>query len=390
MRILFICGALAAGEFAASFVPTWAGIWPFAALLMVLILLIGYGLPVRGWPLVVTFLAGATLFLFASVEEERLYREKPWMRGRPPHVRQSPSDSGGFVAGLKADLSWRAGLGLETEREVATLNRAILLGERSRLPRRLKRVFAASGTMHVFAISGLHVMAVANVLIYLLAALLVPRRLAGVFVMPFLWGYVHLIGSPPSAVRATLMASVCFLAPVFWRRPNLLRAWELTFLAIHILQPRMIVDVGNVLSFTVMLAIALVVEYGFRTKLRVSFGWITVAVWAVGVPIAAHVFGQVSPGGILANLVLITAAGWTVYAGAIGIVVSFVSEGAAVHFNNLSALCTKAMVGISEFVSRLPGSSFEVPRWTILQCAEWYALIALIVFLVHSIRQRRF
>lgn len=390
MKILFICGSLAAGEFAASFVPAWADIWPFTVLLTVLIVLFGYGVPVRGWPLAATFLAGMALFLFASVEQEHLYREKPWLRGCLSHARRAPLDRSGFAVGLKADFSRRVGLGVDADREVVTLNRAILLGERSRLSQRLKRVFAASGTMHVFAISGLHVMAIANVLIYFLAALLVPRRLVGVFVMPFLWGYVHLIGLPPSAVRATLMASACFLAPVFWRRPNLLRAWALAFLAIHILHPRMIVDVGNALSFTVMLAIALVVEYGFRTKLRVSFGWLTAAVWAAGVPIAARVFGQVSPGGILANLVLITAAGWTVYAGTIGIVVSFVSEDAAAHFNNLSALCTKAMVGISEFVSRLPGSSFEVPRWTILQCAEWYALIALIAFLVHSIRQRRF
>lgn len=390
MKILFICGALAAGEFVASYIPTCADVWPFMALLTVLIVLFGYGVPVRGWSLAATFLAGMALFLLASVEQEHLYREKPWLRGCLSHMQRTGSSPNGFAAGLKDDFSRRVGLGIDADREVVTLNRAILLGERFRLSQRLKRVFAASGTMHVFAISGLHVMAIANVLIYFLAALLVPRRLAGVFVMPFLWGYVHLIGLPPSAVRATLMASVCFLAPVLWRRPNLLRAWALTFLAVHILHPRMIVDVGNILSFTVMLAIALVVEYGLRTGLRVSFCWITVAVWAVGVPIAAHVFGQVAPGGILANLVLITAAEWTVYTGAIGVIISFASESVAGHFNNLSVLCTKAMVGISEFVSRLPGSSFEVSRWTILQCVEWYALIALIAFLVHLVRQRRF
>ena len=390
MKILMTCGALAAGEFAASYVPAWADIWPFAVLLTVLIVLFGYGFSVRGWPVAAIFLIGVTLFLFNSVEQEHLYREKPWLRGCLSHMQRSSLSSDGFATELKADFSRRVGLGLDAEREVVTLNRAILLGERSRLSRRMKRVFTASGTMHIFAISGLHVMTIANVLIYLLAVLFVSRRLAGVFVTPFLWGYVYLIGSPPSAVRAALMASICFLAPLLWRRPNLLRAWALTFLAVHILHPQMIVDVGNALSFIVMLAIALVVECGLRTGLRVPFYWVTVVLWAVGVPIAAHVFGQVAPGGILANLVLITAAGWTVYTGAIGVIVSFASEPVAGHFNNLSALCTKAMVGISEFVARLPGSSFEVPRWTIPQCVEWYALIVLIVFLVYSIRKRRF
>lgn len=388
MRILFFCGALAAGEFAASFAPTWAEAWPVAATLSLLVALFGYGLCVRGWPFAAVFLAGVALFLSASVEQERLYREKPWMRGKPSYERQGHEASRGFASELKADLSRRVGLGLDADREAASLNRAILLGERARLPKRLKDVFVASGTMHVFAISGLHVMAVAGVLMFLLALTFLPQRLTGAVALPILWGYVYLVGCAPSAVRAALMASFCLMAPIFWRRPDLLQSWALAFLLVHVCRPQQITDVGNVLSFTVMLAIALAVESGRLMGFRISFFWITVVAWAAGVPIAAHVFGQVAPGGILANLILITAAECTVVSGAVGVVVSFVSETAAAHCNNLSALCTKGMVGISELVSRIPGSSFEVPRWTLLQCAEWYALIVLIVFLVFLRRSR--
>ena len=382
MRILFFCGALAAGEFTASFAPTWAEAWPVAATLSLLVALFGYGLCVRGWPFAAVFLAGVALFLSASVEQERLYREKPWMRGKPSYERQGHEASGGFASGLKSDLSRRVGLGLDADREAASLNRAILLGERARLPKRLKDVFVASGTMHVFAISGLHVMAVAGVLMFLLALTFLPQRLTGAVTLPILWGYVYLVGCAPSAVRAALMASFCLMAPIFWRRPDLLQSWALAFLLVHVCRPQQITDVGNVLSFTVMLAIALAVESGRLMGFRISFFWITVVAWAAGVPIAAHVFGQVAPGGILANLILITAAECTVVSGAVGVVVSFVSETAAAHCNNLSALCTKGMVGISELVSRLPGSNFEVPRWTFLQCAEWYVMIVLVGFLI--------
>lgn len=388
MRILFLFGALAAGEFTASFAPTWAEAWPVAAMLTLLVSLYGFGFCVRGWPFVAAFLVGVTLFLSASVERERLYREKPWMRGKPSHERQKSALSGGFAFELKADLSRRVGLGLGEDREVASLNRAILLGERARIPKRLKKVFVASGTMHVFAISGLHVMTVAKVLAYLLALTFISRRVAGVVAIPVLWGYVCLIGCTPSAVRAALMASFYLTAPVFWRRPNLLQSWALAFLLIHVCRPYLIADVGNVLSFTVMLAIALTVESERFIGLRISFWGITIVAWAAGVPIAAHVFGQVAPGGILANLILITVAEYTVISGTVGVIVSYVSETAAAHCNNLSALCTKGMVGISEMVSRLPGSNFEVPRWTLLQCAEWYALIVLIVFLIFLRRSR--
>lgn len=387
MRILCICGALAAGEYAASFVPTYAGAWPFVAALAVLVALFGCGLEVCGWPLAAVFLLGAALYLQASVDGERLYRERPWMRGRRQYERQT-AVGGPRVSALKADLSRRVGIGLEYDREVVGLNRAILLGERSRLPRRTRETFVASGAMHVFAISGLHVMAVAGVLAFLLSLALVPQRLAGAVAIPILWGYVGLIGATPSAVRAALMATFGFAAPVFWRRADLLRAWALTFLLIHLFRPLMIVNVGNALSFAVMLAIALAVECGRRFGGRVSFVWITVMAWAAGVPISASVFGQVTPGGILANLVLVAMAEYSVAAGAIGVIVSYGSEATAAHLNNLSALCTRAMVGIAEVVSRLPGSSFEVPRWTLLQCAEWYALLALIVLFVFLRRGR--
>ena len=154
MRILFLCGALAVGEFAASFAPTWAEAWPGTAMLTALVVLFGYGLCIRGWPLVAVLLAGVTLFLSASVERERLYREKPWMRGRPSHECTSAS-SGGFTSNLKADLSRRVCLGLDADREAASLNRAILLGERFRLPKRLKKAFVASGTMSLFSTSAM-------------------------------------------------------------------------------------------------------------------------------------------------------------------------------------------------------------------------------------------
>lgn len=388
MAILLYCLALAAGEFLASFVPGAAEAWPVLASGVLFVLLFGYGLSVRGWSLAFFFLLGAMLFLQASVESERRYREQPWMRGvrrfETCGCARNPT-----LTKVRSDCLKRVVLGLEHDRETASLNRAILLGERARLPRRLKRVFAESGSLHVFAISGLHVLAVARVLTVLLRLCLIPRRLAGAASVPILWGYVMLIGASPSAVRAASMATIGAVAPLFWRRSSGIRSWALTFLAVHLLRPLQIVEVGSALSFAVMLAIALASDCGPRWK-----GWraligMTCVAWAAGVPISAHVFGSVTPGGLLANLALVTAAEWTVMTGAAGLLASFLSETLAVHLNNLSALFTRLMVGVAEAVSQLPGSNLKVMRWSFLQCAEWYALIALVVFLCRRIRSRR-
>ena len=374
--LLLLCGALAAGEYLASFVPECAELWSVTAGLAVFLALFGYGLGIRGWRYLFFAVLGFALYLQASVADEQLFREKPWMRGREWMMRRDSSPESGGVCEVKKDLSRRIGLGLEGERMTVTLSRAILLGERRRLPPQVKRMFVDSGTMHVFAISGLHVGAIAEVLAVLLAFLLVPRRFVGLAALPILWGYVCLIGAPPSAVRAAAMATFSGLAPLFWRKPDGLRSWALTFLLVHLLSPRMIVNVGNILSFAVMLAIVLVGRYvrdwvKWKQALTITF-----AAWAVGVPISARVFGRVTPGGMLANLVLIGVARVMVVAGSVGVLLSYLSEKLAVHLNNLSALFVRLMVLTADAVTRLPGSNFETGQWTMWSCILWYVALA--------------
>ena len=388
MRLLFICGMLAAGEYAASFIPTFAEAWPLAACLALLVGLFGYGSCVRGWASAALFLAGVALFLHASVASERLYRERPWMRGRPDRSRQF-AEQPSALRSLKSDFSRRVAVGIERERETVSLSRAILLGERSRLPATTRRLFVESGTMHVFAISGLHVMAIADVLTYLLGLLFVPLRFRGVAAIPLLWGYVALIGFTPSAVRAALMATFNLVAPVLWRKHDNLRSWTLTFLLVHVYDPLLIVNVGNALSFAVMLAILLAGEWGRDLpKVRQTL-LVTAVAWAVGVPIAAHVFGRVTPGGMLANLVLIAAAKLAVVSGAIGLIASYVSELTAVHLNNFGALAIRGMVLVAEGVAQIPGANFETGRWSLPVCAAWYAGLAILALAILAASERR-
>ena len=382
-RYLSACVALAAGEACAALVPSGAEAWMALVLAASWVALLGYGFAVRGWPLICVFLAGAALYFRASVEEERGFRERPWLRN-VACVRQSAPPSR-----LRRDLSERVGLGLGQRRETANLNRALLLGERRSIPKAARQVFVDSGTVHVFAISGLHVMAVAEVFTLCLAFLLVPVRFAGLVSAPLLWGYVAMIGFAPSAVRAGMMATIMGVAPVFWRRASGLRAWELTFLIVHIATPLMITNVGNALSFAVMLAIVLAGDYARSMSRWRQTLLVTIAAWATGVPISAHIFGRVTPGGMIGNLVLIATAKLTVVSGAFGILTSYVSETLAAHINNLSALGIKSMVLVAEGVSRLPGANFETGAWSILTCVEWYAALALIGFLLWMVTERR-
>lgn len=370
MRLFWFALALGFGEGAAALVPTAAGCWPAILVLAALAALWGYGHALRGWPVAVAFLLGATLFLHASVARERQLRDTPWLRNARSRVRALPPSA------VRRELGRRATLGLDPRRETVALNRAILLGERHRIPSATQRVFRDSGTMHVFAISGLHVMVVAKTLAVLLALLFVPLRWAGLAALPVLWGYVHLIGMTPSAVRAALMASLYFAAPALWRRSDALRAWSLTFVLMHVWNPFCIVDLGSLLSFAVMLALV----WGGRIarsfaseSVRTLF--LTVVAWAAGTPIAAYAFGRVTPGGLVANLVLISTAAYSVAAGAVGVVASCLSTRLATYVNNLAALFTDTMTAVAQIVARLPAANFEGARWTLSECVLWYLVL---------------
>ena len=65
MRLWAICGALAAGEYVASFAPEFAPMWPVPALGAALVALFGFGLGVKGWGYVFAALFGIAIFLFA-------------------------------------------------------------------------------------------------------------------------------------------------------------------------------------------------------------------------------------------------------------------------------------------------------------------------------------
>ena len=87
--------------------------------------------------------------------------------------------------------------------------------------------------------------------------------------------------------------------------------------------------------------------------------------------------------------VTIATAVYSVVAGTIGALASYIWKPFAVHFNNLSALLTDAMLGLSEGVARLPGSNFEIAPWGPLTCAAWYVAFALFLYLAHRIRLHR-
>ena len=331
----------------------------------------------------------------------RLARHTLWVLNpaKAHRVQTANASSTAWYSKLGKRMAEQVSIGLGWTPETAALNRAILLGQRAGLSRMRRDMFAAAGTIHVFAISGLHVMVIALALNKLLARLAVPLPACGLITIPIIAAYVMLTGMRPSAVRAAMMLAIYLLAPAFGRTSNARTAWALTAIAVYGLSPEHLFDPGCALSFAVMFGIVLWIEWarGFvpladpdtkRQKLIGSLG-ISLAAWVAGVPITAHTFGQFSVGGLLANVVVIYCAGKMVGCGMFGLVASFFCSPLAAIANNLAAFFTSTMAFISERVASLPFACIKTPFWTYWHSLAWYvAWFAICLAIGHFIPRK--
>jgi competence protein ComEC len=283
----------------------------------------------------------------------------------------------------------------------------MLLGYNSEMPKAMRKIFSDSGTIHVFAVSGLHIAFVAGLLV-LLVGMTGVKRIYWVFLIgPLLVGYTLITGARPSAIRACLMALFYFLAPLVGRRPTLLSALMLTAIIVHAWRPDFVFDIGSVLSFSVMLG--LIAFMGpFCTFFQTLFGcerlhaqeelllaagctqkaaWIrrmrmclkfladslavSLAAWLASVPLTGYYFGRFTPGGLLANLVITPCSGLIVIAGTLGLVTSYVNEWVAITFNHAASFLTAIMVKTAEVTAACPGLGFYTGKWAVWQVFVW-------------------
>jgi len=84
--------------------------------------------------------------------------------------------------------------------------RALLLGRTDALSPDLQEDFRSSGTVHVLAVSGLHVGFVVLIAMTVARCLGASPRGAMIAALPVLVAFAAVVGARPSVVRATAMA----------------------------------------------------------------------------------------------------------------------------------------------------------------------------------------
>lgn len=131
----------------------------------------------------------------------------------------------------------------------AAVARAMLLGDRSFLDTEQVEAFQRTGAYHVLVLSGLHVLVLAAILLWVSRRLRLPMVLAVGVTIAALWGYAGIVEDQPPIARAVWMATIYLLAYAFFRRTHVLNALGLAALIILGARPAEVADASFLLSF---------------------------------------------------------------------------------------------------------------------------------------------
>ena len=137
---------------------------------------------------------------------------------------------------------------------------ALVLGVKDYLDQELKSAYATSGTMHVLAVSGLHMGIIFLILGFFLKPLrniYLGRYYYGIGIILGLWLYAFITGLVPSVMRAATMFSIVSLSKMNHRTSNIYNSIALTAFVLLLIDPNMIYAVSFQLSFIAVTGIVI-------------------------------------------------------------------------------------------------------------------------------------
>ena len=127
--------------------------------------------------------------------------------------------------------------------------RTLLLGDGAALDRAEWDRYVRTGTVHVLAISGQHLVMFAGFLWLVVHLLGMPRSRAALLVAGLVFAYALLTGLRPSALRAAVMVASASGALILRRPVHIANSFALAWLAVIAMNPADIFDLGCRLSF---------------------------------------------------------------------------------------------------------------------------------------------
>lgn len=273
--------------------------------------------------------------------------------------------------------------------EESALIESMVLGMQGETPLEMKSVFQKTGTLHLFAVSGLNVAMLALIVWYLLKPMGLPRVWACVVAIPLLLAYAIATGLGASCLRATVMAVFLLLAPVASRPAVLLNSMAGAALVVLAWDTNELFLPGFQLSFVLVLSIIAMADLiakrmepwlrpdpflpkplwsvrqrGWMVFWRLICGTtgVTLASWLGSLLFMAGYFHLVSPVAIIANAVAVPIAFVVLALGLMSLIVSLIIPPLVTVVNAANWAFAKLLLYSVGMFARVP-HGYEYVEW---------------------------
>ena len=145
--------------------------------------------------------------------------------------------------------------------------KALVLGDESTISQEVINDYAASGTLHILSVSGLHIGVIFYMLNLLLGFLKKSRagRISRTLIILFLlWGYAFLTGLSPAVCRSVAMFSFVIIGTDLRRISSIYNSIAASVLVLLVIYPFMLAQEGFQLSYIALIGIVLLQPYIYK------------------------------------------------------------------------------------------------------------------------------
>ncbi len=325
----------------------------------------------------------------------------------PQHVTILTSNSPSVLSMLRDRTRSALAAGFADPRSLdLVMLRALLLGDSDPQLREVRAAFQHTGTAHLLAISGLHVVVVWAFVALVCRVLRTPPMIAVVItsVVVVLYGFSALPSTP--AERAVALCLAATLAMAMRRGVDSVQLLSAICFAMLVVDPLAMFSPGFQLSFACVLGLMSLQRRiaerirGLRDRdveiahsFRPARGWAAVTrwlrghfeealagaivAWAISIPIVETHFNQLNIWSIPCALLLAPFTFLAIVAGLLKIALTMVLPWFASIWALIPTVAIRVLRDLAETLAKIPGSDFPLrtpPRWVI---AVYFVALAL-------------
>lgn len=266
----------------------------------------------------------------------------------------------------------------------AGLVEALLVGRRGGIDPSLNAAFARSGLVHLLSISGFHVGIVFGWTTLLLRGLRVGRSTAGALAAGLVLLYVAFLGWPAPAARAAFLCGLSGWCAFRQRHPAGLPLLGVTCLAVTLVDPWAVFDLGGWLSAAAFWGALTFTRWSDRA-IGPGAGWrllfASLGATLATAPITAAALGAVALAGIALNFVAIPLAALAVPVVLASVVLAAVATPVAQALAAGGGLGLAGLEALARAGSALPLGAFSTSPGP-GAALPWLALLAVLLWAI--------